>query len=56
MTATLLDGTKREFRPGSAVCGHGFKTIELTLNDFSDPAFWEWMQEVVICRMVPVQS
>lgn len=52
MKAKLHDGSYRDFRIGQALVGHAFVSIELTLSDFKNPRFAEWLRDYVYCRMI----
>lgn len=50
MIAVLLDGTSRYFKPGSAICGFGFKQVTLDFDDCR-PEHRDWLNLTLSTRV-----
>lgn len=54
MIAILLDGTSRLFKPGSAICGVGFKQVTLDFDDCR-PEHRDWLNLTLSTRFTEVE-
>lgn len=53
MIGVTETGERVSYRPGSALGGRQFVSIELDPNDIAHPLFEQWFANVVRCRMAP---